>query len=59
MSKKLIISEFYCNYKALIYIELKIKIAMITEDKVTEIFCMSDDFCKFFDAMSKESFSTL
>ena len=21
---------------------------MITEDKVTEIFCMADDFCKFF-----------
>ena len=32
---------------------------MVTEDKVTEIFCMADDFCKFFDAMSKESFSTL
>ena len=25
---------------------------MITEDKVTEIFCMADDFCKFFDAMT-------
>ena len=25
---------------------------MITEDKVTEIFCMADDFCKFFDAMA-------
>ena len=24
---------------------------MITEDKITEIFCMADDFCKFFDAM--------
>ena len=24
---------------------------MITEDKNTEIFCMADDFCKFFDAM--------
>ncbi len=24
---------------------------MITEDKVTEIFCMADDFCKSFDAM--------
>ena len=24
---------------------------MITEAKVTEIFCMADDFCKFFDAM--------
>jgi len=25
---------------------------MVTEDKVTEIFCMADDFCKFFDAMT-------
>ena len=25
---------------------------MLTEDKVTEIFCMADDFCKFFDAMT-------
>ena len=24
---------------------------MITEDKVTEIFCMEDDFCKFYDVM--------
>ena len=31
----------------------------MTENKVTEIFYMADDFCKFFDAMSKESFSTL
>ena len=25
---------------------------MIAEDKVTEIFCVADDFCKFFDAMT-------
>ena len=25
---------------------------MITENKATEIFCMADDFCKFFDAMT-------
>ena len=24
---------------------------MITESKVIELFCMADDFCKFFDAM--------
>ena len=24
---------------------------MITEDKVMELFCIADDFCKFFDAM--------
>ena len=27
---------------------------MITEDKVTEISCMADNFCKFFDAMTAE-----
>ena len=27
---------------------LKQKIAMIMADKVTVIFCMADDFCKFF-----------
>ncbi|MBF1422626.1 MAG: transposase [Prevotella histicola] len=25
---------------------------MMTENKVTEIFCIADDFCKFFDAMT-------
>ena len=24
---------------------------MITEGKVIELFCMADDFCKFFDRM--------
>lgn len=27
---------------------------MITEDKVTEIFCMADDFCKVFDAQMRK-----
>ena len=27
---------------------------MFTEDKVTEIFCMADDFCQFFDAMMEK-----
>ena len=27
---------------------------MITEDKVIELFCMADDFCKFFDALIKK-----
>ena len=52
MSINLVISEIYYNFKVLIYIELQTKIAMITEDKTTEIFCMADDFCKFFDAMT-------
>ena len=46
------ISEICYNPKELIYKQLKTKIAMITKDKVTEIFCMADDFCKFFDAMT-------
>ena len=52
MSIDLVISEICCNFKELIYKQLQTKIAMITEDKVTEIFCMADDFCKFFDAMT-------
>ena len=27
---------------------------MITEDRVTRIFCIADDFCKFFDAKMAE-----
>lgn len=27
---------------------------MITKDKVIEIFCMTDDFYKFFDAMMEK-----
>ena len=27
---------------------------MLTEDKVTELFCMADDFFKFFDAMMEK-----
>ena len=33
---------------------------MITEDKITEIFCIVDDFCKFYDAlMVKYTFKAL
>ena len=46
------ISEICCNLKVLIFKQSQTKIAMITENKVTEIFCMADDFCKFFDAMT-------
>ena len=27
---------------------------MLTEDKVTELFCIADDFCKFFDVMMEK-----
>ena len=52
MPINLVISEICCNFKALTYKQLQTKISIITKDKVTEIFCMADDFCKFFDAMT-------
>ena len=27
---------------------------MLTEDKITELFCMTDDFCNFFDTMMEK-----
>lgn len=50
----MVISENHCNFIVLKYKDLQTIIAMITEDKVTELFCMADDFCKFFDAMMKK-----
>lgn len=50
MSENLVISENYCNFKVLKIKSLQKIIAIITEDKVTEIFCIADDFCKVFDA---------
>ena len=28
---------------------------MFSEDKVTKIFCLADEFCKFFDAQQEKS----
>ena len=50
----MVISENCCNFIVLKYKELQTIIAMITEDKVTKLFCMADDFCKFFDAMMEK-----
>lgn len=47
----MVISENCCTFMVLNYKELQTIIAMVTEDKVTELFCMTDDFCKFFDSM--------
>lgn len=53
------ISENCYNFIVLKYKELQTIIAMITKDKVIEIFCMADDFYKFFDAMmEKYTFKT-
>ena len=54
MLENLVISENCCNFIVLKYKELQTIIAMITEDKVTKLFCMADDFCKFFDAMMEK-----
>lgn len=48
------ISENCYNFIVLKYKELQTIIAMITKDKVIEIFCMADDFYKFFDAMMEK-----
>lgn len=50
----MVISEICCNFIVLKHKDLQTIIAMIIEDKVTELFCMADDFCKFFDAMMKK-----
>ena len=50
----MVINENCCNFIVLKYKDLQTIIAMITEDKITELFCMADDFCKFFDAMMKK-----
>lgn len=47
----LVISENCCIFILLNYKGLQTMIAMITESKVIELFCMAEDFCKFFDAM--------
>lgn len=50
----MLISENCCNFIVLNYKVLQTIIAMLTEDKVTELFCMADDFCKYFDAMMEK-----
>ena len=41
----MVISENYCNFIVFNYKVLQTIIAMITEDKVTELFCMADEMC--------------
>ena len=48
----MVIIENCCNFIVLKNKVLQTIIAMITESKVIELFCMADDFCKFFDAMT-------
>ena len=48
------ISENCCNFKVFKIKSLQTIITIITEDKVTEIFCIADDFCKVFDAQMEK-----
>ena len=48
----MVISENCCNFNVLKIKSLQTIITMITEDKVTEIFCIADDFCKVFVSVS-------
>ena len=52
MSINLVISEICCTFKVLTYKQLQTKIAMVTKDKTTEIFCVADNFYKFFDTIT-------
>ena len=47
----MVISENHCIFIVLKHKYLQTIIATITEDKVIELFCMADDFCKFFDVL--------
>lgn len=44
-------SENCYDFIVLNYKVLQTIIAMLTEDKITELCCIADDFCKFFDTM--------
>ena len=47
----MVISENCCNFIVLKYKVLQTIIAMLSEDKVTELFFIADEFCKYFDWM--------
>lgn len=47
-------SENRCNFIVLKYKILQAITTMLIEDKVTELFYIADDFCKFFDAMMEK-----
>ncbi len=50
----------YSYFSVFVRVNKTKKISMITEDKITEIFCIVDDFCKFYDAlMAKYTFKVV
>ena len=50
----MVISESCCTFIVYNYKWLQTITDILTEDKVTELFCMADDFCKFFDFMMEK-----
>lgn len=46
--RKLAVSLNYCNFIVFNYKEIQTIITTLTASKVTELFCLEDDFCKFF-----------
>lgn len=47
----MVISENYYLFIELNYKDLQTIIAMNTESKIIKLFCMSDDFCKFYNVI--------
>ena len=43
------LNNIFIDYQIITYVELTLNITMITKDKITEIFCIADDFCKEFE----------
>ena len=54
MSDNLVISENCCDFKVLKFKSLQAVIAIAMEDKITEIFGISDDIYKVFVAQMKK-----
>lgn len=50
----MVINEKCCSFKVLKLNKLQTIIAILTDDKVTEIFCIADDFCKVFDSQMEK-----
>ncbi len=58
MIENLIISEIFSIF-VISTKQITQKIAMITESKITEFFCIADDFCKIFNQkIQKYTFKT-
>ena len=47
----MVINENCCNFIVLDHKRIQAIFTMIIEDKVIEIFCLADDFRKFFDTL--------